>query len=79
MTPDWQHPVVGKLTAIVQSMDDEALAQLANAGLLRRARKDVAAAPPRLAIYGTEARVETGGQTGTWRSSAWMRARRWRR
>ena len=60
---DWQHPIVGKLAAIVQSMDDEALAQLANAGLLRRARKDAAAAPPRLVIDGAQACVETGGQT----------------
>ncbi len=35
------HPFLTKLRAILQSLDDDALASLANKGLLRRARKDL--------------------------------------
>jgi hypothetical protein len=43
------HPFLTKLRAIVQTLDDEALAALANKGLLRRAQKDLETSPPTIA------------------------------
>jgi hypothetical protein len=40
------HPFLTKLRAILRSLDDDALASLANKGLLRRARKDLEALRP---------------------------------
>ena len=62
---DWQHPGVAKLTGVLRGMDDDALAQLANTGLVRRARKDLTSAGPRLLVEGESAFVETGGQRVT--------------
>jgi len=62
---DWQHPGVTKLTGVLRGMDDDALAQLANTGLVRRARKDLASAGPRLLVEGESAFVVTGGRRVT--------------
>lgn len=47
------HPFLRSLRAILRTLDDEALAALANKGLLRRAQKDLEAAKP--AIVAAEA------------------------
>ena len=62
---DWQHRRVAQLGGVLQAMDDDALAQLANTGLVRRARKDLETAAPRLVVEGESAFVQTGGQTVT--------------
>jgi len=43
---DGTHPFLIKLQAILAALDDDALAALANRGLLRRARKDLESNPP---------------------------------
>ncbi|MGO8752858.1 MAG: SWIM zinc finger family protein, partial [Thermoguttaceae bacterium] len=40
------HPFLRKLRSVLKSVDDEALASLANKGLLRRAQKDLESSPP---------------------------------
>jgi len=62
---DWQHHRVAQLSRVLQGMDDEVLAQLANTGLVRRARKDLEGAAPLLQVEGDSAAVRIGGQTVT--------------
>lgn len=45
---DRQHPQVMRLAAALAPLDDDALAALANKGLVRRARKDLEKSPPAL-------------------------------
>jgi hypothetical protein len=42
------HPFLRKLRQLLKAVDDEALASLANKGLLRRAQKDLESAPPKI-------------------------------
>lgn len=62
---DWHDHRIAKLAAVLQGMDDDALAQFANRGLVRRARKDLDTAQPQLAVEGESVTVETGGQRVT--------------
>jgi hypothetical protein len=43
------HPFLTKLRSVLKTLDDDALAGLANKGLLRRAQKDLEAARPKIA------------------------------
>ena len=51
------HPFLRKLRSLLKSVDDEALASLANRGLLRRAQKDLETSPPAIAAV-EEGRVQ---------------------
>ena len=62
---DWRHPGVAQLAATARSLDDEALAALANKGLVRRARKELESETPRLLVEGDLAFIETGGHRVT--------------
>jgi hypothetical protein len=51
------HPFLRKLRGLLKSVDDEALASLANKGLLRRAQKDLESSPPAVVAV-EESRVQ---------------------
>lgn len=58
------HPFLRKLRALLKVVDDEALASLANKGLLRRAQKDLEAAPPAIvAVEDGRVQVQVGDAT----------------
>ncbi len=55
------HPYLIRLRGVLKSLDDEALAALANRGLLRRAQKDLEAATPEIVVCTAEnVRVRLG-------------------
>ena len=57
-------PLLIKLQRVLQTLDDDALATLANRGLLRRARKDLEAETPQIrGVEGESVEVELGGET----------------
>ena len=58
------HPFLRKLRGILRSLDDDALASLANKGLLRRAQKDLGTAPPAIVdIDDTRVRLQLADST----------------
>ncbi len=58
------HPFLIRLRAVMKSLDDEALAALANRGLLRRAQKDLEASTPSLvAVEEDRARLQVAEAT----------------
>ncbi len=58
------HPFLTTLAGVLRSLDDDALAALANRGLLRRAQKDLEASPPEvIAVEADRVRVRVSDAT----------------